>query len=218
MSGRLLKAWQLMLLGFLTLGASQCSVKQVKDADQDNSKLHAFEAGEKTAAIQGCGNQPVLGYTFCYKTDGASASEEIIFIAPITSCPNDSCARVTVFFPNQQPSIARSFPKDECCAKLQWKEILKKDHFQVSDRGFWPVLIEYDWVDENGNLHTTPVEGEIRLRVLPNNYVSLRSSEASRYFVWESDVDGHPIKYTTKGRAYIANQNQAVFAPLLEGE
>jgi len=191
----------LLLLMVLVLVGAKC-----KDGVKEDTQMSALEAGDYTALIEGCGNQPVPGYTYCRKIEGNATGELLFFLAPPSIvCPENICAEIKVYNPSGEVAWGGIIPKGQPSISVEWKQLTKKDTFDVGDRGFWGYMYTYYYVGEDGNTHQTVTQGEIRLRVIRKAYISLQEVSEDSNFVWKWKHKGHDIKMTTGGRTYVSN-------------
>lgn len=167
-----------------------------------DDSIAAIDANDATAIVSGCGSQLIVGYLYCRAREGEIISQSISLHAPPADCPAETCAYYTILFPNGEPSLEGAFKKGETEVKLSWRDLVKKDRFSVNDRGFWTVLIHWEWQDKNKRRQETYEEADIRLRVYPKNYSPLHEAENHPLFAWEWVQDQMRAKVTTKGRAY----------------
>ena len=186
-------------LGVFTLGASRCSKYAVHI---DTSPVFAQEANDATVIIEGCGSQPVVGYTYCRVREGDPTSGTLRLAIPPTACQKASCAQVTVFFPDGTPSLGFAVPRGVTHLDLEWKQMVKRPTFEKLDRGFWPILLEWWWIDADGNEHRSVAEGEIRMRVIGTSYVPLHEVEESNEYAWRWQDENGRYRMTTAGRAW----------------
>lgn len=171
---------------------------------EDN--LNAFEAQDPTVALKvdGCGHQWIPGYAMC-KVKAGSVANRRLYIANIkANCDEDACVSYKIYHPNGDVAFGGTIPNNEPYASIPWVSLIKKDHFQKGDRGFWGVIIEVKWKDAEDRERTAIGEGEIRLRVYDEKYIPLEESENDPRFVFSQKIDGQTIKYTTGLRTYIS--------------
>lgn len=189
-------AW-VPLVAIFALGASQCNTVRV-----DSSAVFAAEAGDKTVIIEGCGNQPVVGYTYCRVREGDPTTGKITFIAPPVKCNTKPCVSFTLFFPDGSPSLGFQLPDNTTRLDVPWSDLTKTIGFNRQQRGFWPVVMRWKWLSAaDGREYESYAEGEIRLRVLSANYLPLNEIHDDPNFAW-AWVDGKKhFKMTTAGRA-----------------
>lgn len=191
----------ILTMGFLGLGASQCAHKVALD-----QSAFAIEANDATVVIEGCGSQPVVGYTYCRFREGAPTTGFLSLLAPNADCNADSCVSFQVFFPAGTPALGISVPKGQNRAKLLLKDLVKRDTFQKDDRGFWPVLMSVKFMGSDGNEHEMRAEGEIRMRVLAAKYTPLQEVENDPNYVWQWSEGKTVFKMTTAGRAWVSQK------------
>lgn len=191
----------LVLVATLGLGASKCAHPV---SVQDTSAM-AAEANDATVIIEGCGNQPVVGYTYCRVPEGSDAkTKNITLIAPPSECSDkDSCVDFKVYYPDgSQPALGVTVPKGQTRVTLPWNKLLGRDTFEKADRGFWPVIMTVKWIAPDGQQKKTLVEGEIRLRVTSQGYEALQEVEESQNYAWHWNDKLSKYRMSTSGRAY----------------
>jgi len=135
--------------------------------------------------------------------EGPVTTESVQIIAPPAICKEDSCVFYKIYFPSGTVALGGKIPRGQTTAKILWKDLIKKDHFDPNDRGFWPIQMEIHWLDKDGKDHASWAEGEIRLRILKANYTPLYTSADDSNFVWNWTQDGHIFKMTTGARGYV---------------
>lgn len=189
----------LILTLFICMGASSCSgVKLAPD-----NVMAAVIANDSTVVIEGCGSQPVVGYTYCRVTEGDTADMKLRLHVPPSLCASKPCVNYKVFFPNGEPSLGGDVPENQSMVEIKWEDLIKKKQFGVGERGFWPILITVKWIDKDERERTSYAEGEIRLRVLRKGYIALNEINSDSNFVWSWTNNKKQIfKYTTGMRAY----------------
>jgi hypothetical protein len=200
-----MKSIFILFVLFILVACSSCNTAQTQP---DTSPLVAIEGGDLTALVQGCGNQLVSGYTYCRKMEGDNTNENITFVVPTTKCNQDSCAELKIFFPDGSPTYGYVFKKGETAHRVLWSSLTKKTTFDVDDRGFWPFTYRIKWIDNKGQVRETVTEGEIRLRVLRQGYISLHDVADDMNFVWKFKYDGVEVKMTTGGRTYVSEKER----------
>lgn len=189
----------LLLASVFTLGASNCSGVKMRS---DSTTVLAAEANDVTVIIQGCGQQPIVGYTYCRVREGSPTSQLVTFMAPPIKCKTKPCITYTVYYPNGEPTKDIAVPDGKTQVSLSFADLTKRSAFIKFDRGFWPVVMKYRWIDQAGNEFTTTAEGEIRLRVLALQYVSLINSPNDPNLVWKWSNSGFKYGFSTAGRSY----------------
>lgn len=203
----------------LALLASGCNNKYAVKAD---TAALAVEAGDYTALVEGCGHQPIPGYTYCRVHEGQDAGSQVFFLAPPAVClpkdpqtgvPINSCAHLTVYDPNGANPVERDIPRSVTRLGLSWQEITGHAAFQKGDRGFWPFIVTWHWIDVDGRDQTTMTEGEIRMRVIAAQVCDSTGGNCKAYapmndaledpaYVWQWVDNGAILKATTSGRIY----------------
>jgi len=194
---------KILLLTFFSvfmLGASSCESVQKLLIDPSQA---ATQANDTTVIVEGCGNQPIAGYTYCRKSVGPVGRETIKVHVPPAKCQSGDCTSVQIFFPNGSPTIGKTVPRDKGFVTFTWEEILQKKNFSTNDRGFWTIITVTKFVGSDGIEREVAEEAEIRLRVLSRNYVPLISTQSSEYFVWDWVSSNCEMKKTTAGRTYV---------------
>ena len=187
-----------LFLAFTLLGSGSCQSIRL---DPERA-MAAMDGGDSSVIIEGCGSQPVSGYTYCRVTEGDNTNQKILLHLPSSKCLNEPCVTYKVFFPSSEPSIGGSLENGKTVVEIKWSDLTKKSEFTTFDRGFWPVLIEVKWIDKDGFERTSFAEGEIRLRVLKKQYTSLHTIKDDNNFVWVWSNGGREFKYTTGLRSY----------------
>ena len=183
------------------IGASNCSGVKMRN---DTSLLFAAEANDKTVIIEGCGNQPVVGYTYCRVREGTPTEQTISLMAPPIKCKTKPCVVFTIFYPNGQPSKSVEVPDGKTKVTIPFSDLVKRDHFERDDLGFWGIRMDYRFIDTSEREFTGFAEGEIRLRVLRSSYVPLNESEADQNLVWRWSDKRFKYGFSTKGRANVS--------------
>lgn len=168
--------------------------------------ISAIEGHDQTALIEACGSQIQVGYAYCRKTEGASTEEMIYFLGPRTNCNKDFCVEFKIFNLNGELIYGNSIPKKLNRVGIKWKEILKRDSFELSDRGFWSYIYNVFWVDKDGHENMSRSEGHIFLRVLKQDYLPLNEVVKDSNYTWFFVVDGQHIKMTTGMRAFVSQK------------
>lgn len=207
---------QTLISVFVVLFASLLAVRcTTTGAVQPDTAPSAISVGDFTAPIEGCGNQPIVGYTYCVKNAGESSDEVLTFIAPPVKCSGDApCVSFKLFFPDLSTPYGGVFPKGVTRVSVSWKTIFKRDTFEKGDRGFWPYIYTIKWIDSNGRDQETKIQGEIRLRVIASlicdsngqnckSYTRLNNSPLDPNFVWVWTEGDFIYKMTSGGRMYI---------------
>lgn len=189
-------------LALLGLGAARCA-HPVKV--QDGSAM-ASESNDATVIIEGCGNQAVVGYTYCRVPAGSNTDTKFItIIAPPTDCDDkDSCISFKIYFPDgSQPAYGIQVPKGQTRITVLWSKILGRSTFETADRGFWPVIMTVKWTAPDRQPKQTLVEGELRLRVTTAGYEALNDVAENENYAWRWSDKQLVYRMSTAGRAYV---------------
>ena len=198
-----MKPFFILLLAFFTLGNSNCSGVKMRP---DISSVFAAEANDKTVIIEGCGNQPVVGYTYCRVREGAPVDGTVTFVAPPSKCKTEPCVTFTVYYPTGEHAKSIVVPRDQTRVAVTWRDLVKREVFVRGDRGFWPVVMTYRWIDMNEQEFEFTVEGEMRLRVIAKEYLSLHESAEDPNLVWRWSDGNSKYGFSTAGRAYAGKK------------
>ena len=193
---------------FFFLALSACA--QAKTVNKDVG-MSAIAAGDFTALIEGCGHGMIPGYTYCRKTEGDAANDKLYFIGPVTNCKKDFCVEFKIYGPDGEVVYGNSIPKKKSRAEVPWNKLLKRDTFEINDRGFWLYTYRVYWNDENGNENVSVSEGEIRMRVIRKEYVDLHEVISDRNFVpqWEIYTrNNETIKITSGMRTSVSKNKE----------
>jgi hypothetical protein len=169
---------------------------------KEDVAMAAIDGGDATVIIEGCGAQPIVGYTYCRVREGDAASSKLSIIAPPAQCKEKQCVFYKIFYPTGEPAVGGAIDKGVARVDVPWKMLLGRDQFGKSDRGFWPVLLEVHWIDEAGHDRKSFAEGEIRLRVMAREYQALNAISNDSNFVWSWIEGTHIFKMTTGMRAF----------------
>lgn len=188
----------LTVLALLCLGASSCSTAKL----MPDSAIAAMDGGDATVIIEGCGSQPVVGYTYCRVGEGDTSLQSVRLHVPPAQCGQAPCVTWKVFFPNGEPTLGGSVPQGQTSVEISWRDLVKKERFSIGDRGFWPILLEVHWVDRDGRERTSFAEGELRLRVMRQGYLPLHEVREDRAYSWQWASAGFVFKSTTGMRAF----------------
>lgn len=178
---------------------ARCAKYAVKP---DTLNVYAMEANDQTVIIQGCGSQPVTGYTYCRAREGVATAGTLRLYAPPSKCSDkESCASFQIFHPDGSPTVGIKVPKGNASVDVAWKDMVKTDTFQKDQRGFWPILLTWKWVGPDDKEHTSQAEGEVRLRVYAQKYVPLHEVREDANFVWKWADGPYHFRMSTTGRA-----------------
>lgn len=188
------------LLYFIPLIA--CAMVPYKDVG-----LSALQGGDQTCLIQVEGSQLTPGYAFLRKTEGDASGENLYLVGPITNCDRDFCVEYKIYGKDGEIVDGGSIPKNAFRRAVPWSKLLKRNTFELSDRGFWAVTSRVYWKDDNGNENVSVCEGEIRLKVLKKDYIPLHNVVNDSNFTWDfSTRYGERVKITTGMRTYVSKR------------
>jgi len=171
-----------------------------------DTAMSAFDGKDVTVPIEGCGNQPIIGFTYCRKSEGQVANDYISILGPKTNCERDEgCVYFKIFYPNGDvPAWGAWIPKDKMRAKVFWKDLLKSDVFTVGHRGYWPIKYWVYWQHPDGHEMVSETDGEIVVRVISKKYTPLHENPEDPNFAFTGvDEKGVLLRMTTGLRAYV---------------
>lgn len=161
-------------------------------------------ANDETGIVEGCGNQPVVGFTYCRQVEGDAANHSITFIGPPAKCDHaDACVFIKVF--NNQGILVwgGQIPKGETRIAVPWATLLGTGAFQIGHRGFWTFNMDVLWLDPDGKERQATTQGELVLRVYKAGYLPLNNVSADPNFVWAWVDNGLTYRMTSSLRAYV---------------
>lgn len=192
-----MNALKAIFLSFLGVALS-CSSIVIDDS------ANAAQSNDTSIVIEGCGNQPISGFTYCRKEEGPMEDRDVIaFHVPDSNCERESCVTLTVFGP-EGPDRSLFIPKGWKYYALHWSQMTGKEEFSRRDRGFWTIVMDVYWRDNDGDQRRTSLLGEIRLRVLSSNYQSLHNARGEGPYAFKWNVEGpFRVGYTTAGRSSV---------------
>lgn len=160
--------------------------------------------GDATALIEGCGNQPIAGFTYCRVSEGDSTDKVLWFLGPPAKCQRkDGCVYVKVW--NTQGGLAwgESFSKDATRISVPWSKLVGRPSFDKSDRGFWTWSLQVFWQDPDGREHLSKATGDLVLRVYSPGYIPLHDVESDPNFTWTWTDHQCLFKMTSGLRAFV---------------
>lgn len=160
------------------------------------------ETGDVTSIVEGCGNQPFVGGTFCRVEEGAKTSAVISLIGPPAKCDRDECVFFKIFDTHGQLIYGQALPKGKTRLDVSWKDIIKRDTFEMADRGTWFIRTTVFWIDIEGHEHESNSTGDIVLKVFRQAYLPLNQVENDQNFVWQWVDNNHIYKMTSSLRAF----------------
>ena len=190
----------LQRLGLLILGTTMSCSSVVID-----ESANASESNDTSVIIEGCGNQPISGFTYCRRLAGEIGDTDVVYIhIPESNCQRDSCVEILVFSPTSGQGSPIFVDKGVRLQPLHWATLTGRQEFVQGDSGLWTIAMVVYWVDNEGLERRTPMLGEIRLRVLSEDYVSLSQSRGEGPYAFRWRVQGgFNLGYTTSGRSSV---------------
>lgn len=167
-----------------------------------DSSVAAFEAGDQTALLVGCGQRAAVGHLYCRFVDGELATGSVVVVVPPVDCPAETCAVVTIWANDMRVVLERQIPKGQTYVVVPWKTLLGEQPVNANLRGFWPLLVKWAWSDPaSGETLQAAAIGEIRVRVHSASYVPLAYDPSSATWRWR--LDGVDYVATDKGRTAV---------------
>ena len=163
---------------------------------------------DTTAIIEACGNQPIVGFTYCRVGEGESTSDALNFIGPPVECnQRDSCIFIKVWNAQGKLAWSGSILKGQTKVAISWKTLVSSPSFEIQQRGFWTWNLEVHYFDEKKRERISKTNGDIVLRIYRRDYLPLVSDGADPAIIWTwSDGDCH-YKLTSSLRAYVSCGN-----------
>jgi hypothetical protein len=164
--------------------------------------------GDATGLVEGCGAQPIVGFTYCRIIEGTAADKSITFIGPPAKCGREACVYFKVYN-NQGVLVAGpSIPKGQTRVTVPWGKLLACPDsgacvFPLNMRGFWSFTTQVFYIGPDGRERDAVSTGDIVLRVFKTGYTPLNAVEADPAFVWEWSEGGYLYKVTSGLRAYV---------------
>lgn len=156
-----------------------------------------------TVPVQGCGHQPIAGFTYCRKTEGYSTKENLTFFAPMVICDKPPCVLLKIYAPNGEPTLSLAFNERETLKNVLWQSLTGSPAFVQSNRGLWLYCLEITFNGPDKIEHKSIACGEIRLRVLNKDYTPLHNSKSDVNYAWIWKENAWIMKMTTNGRVFI---------------
>ncbi len=145
-----------------------------------------FASNDTTALLSGCGERAASGHLYCRFPAGSTPVGEIVVIVPPTKCGADSCATVTVWGPDASKVLSETIPQGKTYLRIPWSRLVGAGPFQEAQRGFWPVVLTWTWIDQSGVVLKAQTEGEVRLRVHAKEYSPLTYDPSSQTWSWST--------------------------------
>lgn len=190
----------------ILVGISGLAASCTKGVRLDTA-MAAIEAGDKTAPIEGCGQQLQDGVLVCRKTEGDASQDQIVFVGPPAECAGkDPCVTFKIFYPDGSPSYAGSIPRGMTRIPVPWEQLLKRSTFEKNDRGFWGYSYAIRYLGPDGKERMTYSDGFIFLVVTSQGYTSLHELPDDPNYAWSWVEDGAQVKLTTGARVYVARR------------
>ena len=193
-----MKLIQRVLLVLLALSVS-CSTVVIDES------AHAAESNDTSVIIEGCGNQPISGFTYCRRSVGQINDTDVVYVhIPESNCERESCVEILVFSPTGGQGSPTFVRKGARLHPIHWADLTGRQEFTQGDSGFWTIAMVVYWIDNEGLERRTAMIGEIRLRVLSADYVSLSQSRGEGPYAFRWRVQGgFNLGYTTSGRSAV---------------
>lgn len=209
----------------LTIALAGCATGKVAT---DTVTKSTVVDGDATAMVQGCGNQPVVGFAYCRKQEGDSTDDVITFIGPPSKCARETCVFIKVFNNQGDLVFGAPIPKDQTQLTVTWRQLLDQpkdkgvvlkndgtpvvpsqnlDVFSLSQRGFWSWNLQVYFIGEDGRERQSQAQGDIVLRIYKKSYTPLHEVSNDPNFIWEWQMPylGLPwdFKMTSSLRSYV---------------
>lgn len=160
--------------------------------------------GDATGLVEGCGNQPIVGFTYCRVQEGDNSSQVVWFIGPPSECDQkDSCVFFKAWDNQGQLVWGGSIPKGRTRVAVSWKTLLSSPTFELGHRGFWTWNIQVFWKDPDGKERISTAQGDIVLRVYRNGYLPLHEVLDDPSYVWTWNDHNYLYRMTSGLRAFI---------------
>lgn len=159
--------------------------------------------GDATSIIEGCGWQPIVGFTYCRQAEGDAADKSLWFVGPPAKCGRDACVYFKVWNNQGQLVWGGSLAKGKTRIEVPWKTILARDTFELMSRGFWTVNTVVYWTDPDGRERESTSQGDIVLRVHKAAYVPLHTVADDPNYLWTWTEGKRIYKVTSGLRAYV---------------
>lgn len=189
-----------LILSLVPLSACATGKKVRVDPVTESTVL----AGDASAIIVGCDNNPAVGFAYCRKSEGETAGQSISFVGPPSKCnQKDSCVYFKVWSNTGQLVWGGSIPKGETRTSVSWKQLLSSDTFELGNRGFWTVNETVYWIDPDGRERTSVAQADIVLRVYKKGYLPLNNIKDDPSFVWVWSEGGFIYKMTSALRSFV---------------
>lgn len=196
----------LALLALFTLlagGANSCSTAQVRE-DQHMKTLElrdTLQAGDTTVIMSGCGPQPIVGFCYIRRHAGDATAGSLRVHAPPAECEGEgACASVRFIRPDST-EFSVDVPRGQAAVEVPWRQILDAPTFDVAQAGSWYLFLRVRWRDQDGRPRVSRAEGEIRFRIVAQQYQPLHESRDSDAYVWNWMDGPYAMRATSALRA-----------------
>lgn len=192
-----------LLVGLLMLLNTACAAGKGR-VKLDTNTTSPVVDGDATGLVEGCGNQPIVGFTYCRVSEGDNAGQSISFIGPPAVCNQpEGCVFVKVVSNNGQVVWGGVIPKKQTRVSVPWSTLLSSPTFEIGHRGFWTFREDVYWLDPDGKERVSTSQGDIILRAYRKEYVPLNNVEQDPNFVWQWTEGDFLYKVTSSLRAFI---------------
>jgi hypothetical protein len=201
---RALLVWAWVAASLLGPGHAAWAFGRHKSVDVDQV-VSPLIAGDATAIVEGCGQQPIVGYTFCRVQEGDAANQSLSLIAPPAQCDDDpnACAFIKVADRSGQIVWGAQFKKGITRVTVPWSTLVGSAQFTALQEGFWQYQLEVHWLDPDHHARISKAQGSIALEVYKKGYVPLDRVSGDPNFVWEWQDGAFEYKMTSGLRAYV---------------
>lgn len=195
---RFFSAASVAFLAFLNLS---CSTGRVA---LDPVTSSTASDGDGTGIVEGCGNQPIVGFSYCRMSEGDNTSQKISFIGPPAKCnQKDACVFIKIWNNQNQLVAGPSIPKGKTRVDLSWQDLVQSPTFQVGMRGIWTWNTVVYYLGPDGKERRSVAQGDIVLRVYKKGYVDLHTIDDDPAYVWEWTEGSNSYKMTSGLRAVV---------------
>lgn len=159
--------------------------------------------GDATAIVEGCEQQPIVGFTYCRFQEGESAYKFLWFIGPPSKCDREACVYIKVWNGEGNLVWGGSIPKDKTRVSVSWKTLLSAPTFDSGKRGFWTFNEQVYWKDPDGRERVSTAQGDIVVRVYRSGYLPLDKVANDPSYVWKWYDNGFFYQMTSGLRAFV---------------
>lgn len=181
---------------------SCAAAKKVKRLDTNTAST--VLDGDATGIVEGCGNQPIIGFTYCRVTEGDNASQSIYFMGPPARCDRkEGCVFIKLWNNSGQLVWGDVIPKGSTRVGVPWKVLLSSPTFEIGHRGFWTWNTEVYFKGPDGRERVSKSQGDIVLRAYRKGYAPLHNVEFDPSFVWSWTEGDYLYKMTSGLRAFV---------------